>query len=103
VRRIFRQSFERADLPYFKPHAIRDTLAQLGEQVCKTPEEFKAWSQNVGHEKVLTTFTSYGAVSSHRQAELIRRLAITTEVAVGGTVEARLAKLARLEAAMAAT
>ena len=27
---------------------------------CKTPEEYKAWSQNLGHEGVLTTFCSYG-------------------------------------------
>ena len=40
IRRIFRQACERAAVPYFKPHAIRDTLVQLGERVCKTPEEF---------------------------------------------------------------
>jgi hypothetical protein len=32
----------------------------------------KAWSQNLGHADVLTTFTSYGAVPAHRQGELIR-------------------------------
>ncbi len=74
VRDIFRKSFEGAGLPYFNPHSFRDTLVQLGERVCKTPEEFKAWSQNLGHERVLTTFTSYGNVLSHRQAELIRGL-----------------------------
>lgn len=74
VRRIFRQGFETAGLPYFNPHTFRDMLAQLGERVCTSPEEFKAWSQNLGHENVLTTFTSYGAVSARRQAELIRGL-----------------------------
>ncbi len=74
VRRIFRQGFEAAGLPYFNPHTFRDMLAQLGERVCTSPEEFKAWSQNLGHENVLTTFTSYGAVSARRQAELIRGL-----------------------------
>ena len=92
IRRIFRQAFERAGLPYFKPHSIRDTLVQLGERTCKTPEEFKAWSQNLGHEKVLTTFTSYGAVP-HRQATLIRGLAAGTEYAPPATLEARLARL----------
>ena len=53
---------------------FRSTLAQLGEARCKSPEEFKAWSQNIGHEKVLTTFTKYGAVTSNRQAETIRSL-----------------------------
>ncbi len=45
---------------------------QFGEQLCKTPEEFKAWSQNLGHEQVLTTFLSYGTVSVSRQAEIIQ-------------------------------
>ena len=30
-----------------------------------------AWSHNLGHEGVLTTFTSYGAVGNHRQREII--------------------------------
>jgi hypothetical protein len=70
IRAIFRQAFSAAGLPYFNPHSFRDTLVRLGEKVCRNPEEFKAWSQNLGHEKVLTTFTSYGNVSSHRQAEI---------------------------------
>ena len=40
-----------------------------------TPEQFKAWSQNLGHEKVLTTFLSYGEVACSRQGEIIRELA----------------------------
>lgn len=71
IRRIFRQAFAAAGLPYFAPHSFRHTLARVGERTCRTPEEFKAWSQNLGHENVLTTFTSYGAVSSHRQEELV--------------------------------
>jgi integrase/recombinase XerD len=61
-------------LAYANPHSFRKTLAQLGERTCRTPEEFKAWSQNLGHEQVLTTFSSYGQVAADRQAELIRRL-----------------------------
>ena len=72
IRSIFRTAFEAAGLPYFNPHSFRDTLVQLGEQVCTTPEQFKAWSQNLGHDRVMTTLTSYGAVAPHRQAELIR-------------------------------
>jgi integrase len=74
VRRIFQVAFEQANLPPFHPHSFRHTLAQLGEQICKSPEEFKAWSQNIGHEHVMTTFTSYGKVSTPRQAEIIRNL-----------------------------
>ncbi len=74
IRTIFKTAFESADLPYFNPHSFRKTLVKLGEQVCKSPEEFKAWSQNLGHEGVLTTFYSYGEVQPDRQAEIIRDL-----------------------------
>ena len=74
VRRIFRQAFESAGLPYFNPHSFRKTLASLGEKLCGSPEEFKAWSQNLGHDNVMTTFMSYGAVAAHRQEELIDKL-----------------------------
>ena len=76
IRTIFREAFEAADLPYFHPHSLRHTLARLGETLCRTPEEFKAWSQNLGHEKVRTTFDSYGSVTSDRQGEIIRGLAM---------------------------
>lgn len=75
IRGIFREAFHIAGLPYFNPHSLRSTLVQLGETVCQTPEEFKAWSQNLGHEDVLTTFYSYGEVGSRRQGEIIRDLA----------------------------
>ncbi len=75
IRAIFREAFVNAGLPYFNPHSFRNTLAQLGEKVCKTPKQFKAWSQNLGHEKVLTTFLSYGGVACQRQGEIIRGLA----------------------------
>src|SRR5262249_13671009 len=74
IRKIFRQAFEAVGLPYFNPHSFRKTLARLGEQLCATPEEFKAWSQNLGHEKVLTTLTSYGQVDRTRQEDIIRKL-----------------------------
>jgi integrase/recombinase XerD len=74
IRRIFKQAFIGAGLAYANPHSFRKTLAQLGERLCSTPEQFKAWSQNLGHEQVLTTFSSYGEVAHHRQAELIRGL-----------------------------
>ncbi len=72
IRNIFREAFASVGLPYFNPHSFRKTLASLGEELCQTPEAFKAWSHNLGHEKVLTTFTSYGFVSVERQGELIR-------------------------------
>lgn len=74
IRTIFREAFERAGLPYFNPHSLRATIVQLGQQACQNPEEFKAWSQNLGHEQVLTTFLSYGEIDGRRQGEIMREL-----------------------------
>jgi integrase len=79
IRAIFRDAFTKAGLPYFNPHSLRSTLVRLGETVCQTPEQFKAWSQNLGHEGVLTTFYSYGAVGNRRQGEIIRSLSNPTQ------------------------
>jgi integrase len=75
ARKIFKEAFEAIGLHAFNPHSFRHALARLGEKDCQTPEEFKAWSQNLGHEQVLTTLSSYGAVPEHRQAEIIKSLA----------------------------
>lgn len=74
IRAIFREAFAAAGLPYFNPHSFRNTLVRLGETACQTPEQFKAWSQNLGHEGVLTTFYSYGEVGQRRQGEIINSL-----------------------------
>jgi integrase len=71
IRKIFRQAFARAGLPYFNPHSFRKTLAQLGQKTCMSIEAMKAWSQNLGHEEMMTTFASYGALSRSQQAEII--------------------------------
>jgi len=60
---------------HFEQHSFRNTLVRLGQTVCPTTEAFKAWSQNLGHDKVLTTLLSYGHVESSRQGEIIRGLA----------------------------
>lgn len=79
IRQIFKTAFERVGLPYFNPHSIRKTLVALGQNLCQTPEQFKAWSQNLGHEDVLTTFTSYGQISMERQTALIHDMKTSNE------------------------
>jgi integrase len=74
IRTIFKDAFEAADLPYFIPHSFRKTLVKLGQTRCQSPEEFKAWSQNLGHEDVLTTLYSYGYVQQQRQGEIFEQL-----------------------------
>ena len=74
INAIFRRAFGRASLPYFNPHSFRDMLVRHAMTLNLPAEAMKAWSQNLGHADVLTTFTSYGQVPAHRQGELIRAL-----------------------------
>lgn len=71
--KIFKMAFAEAGLPPYSPHRVRDTAVELASTYCRTPEEFKVWSQNMGHEDVLTTFRSYGTVPQGRQVELMGR------------------------------
>lgn len=73
IRAIFRDAFAAAELPYFNPHSVRSTLVRLGQAQCRSPEDLKVWSQNLGHAQVLTTLTSYGNVPFERQAEIFRK------------------------------
>ena len=75
IRRLFKLACAAAGVPYFHPHSLRHTLAQWGSCVCTTPAEYKAWSQNLGHDGVLVPLlTSYGTIPDYSQRELIRSL-----------------------------
>jgi integrase len=72
IREVFRRAFAAAGLPYYNPHSFRDMLVHHAMSLGLGPEAMKAWSQNLGHADVLTTFTSYGQIPVHRQGELIQ-------------------------------
>ena len=74
VRAIFKEACALAGLPYFNPHSVRSTLVQLAYDLGLDAEAFKAWSQNLGHESVLTTFSSYGVIPPARQGEILKHL-----------------------------
>lgn len=98
VREAFRRGFEAAALPYHNPHSLRDMLVRHAMALSLSPEQMKAWSQNLGHEAVLTTLTSYGGVPIHRQGDLIRVSSADAE-GIGGVSTADLvAELARRHA-----
>jgi len=86
IRRVFRDAFLAAGLPYFHPHTFRRTLTRVGETMCQTTEDFKVWSQNLGHDGVLTILSNYGTVAQQRQAEILRGLASRTPI---GTASAQ--------------
>jgi len=62
------------------PNALPETLRRLhedgGQTLCRDAEQFKAWSQNMGHDGVLTTFLSYGALAPRRQGQIIQSLGL---------------------------
>ena len=73
IREIFKTAFELTGLPYFNPHSVRDMLVHHIMTLDLPVETLKAWSQNLGHQSLLTTLTSYGTIAPPRQAELIKR------------------------------
>jgi integrase len=74
IRKIFRDAFASAGFQYYNPHCFRDTLTQHGIVTCqKDAEALKAWSQNLGHDGVLTTLLNYGQVATARQGEIMQR------------------------------
>lgn len=73
IRDIFRAAFTSAGLPYFNPHSLRDMLVRHVMALDLPTETLKSLSQNLGHQSLLTTLTSYGSVPTHRQGELIKQ------------------------------
>jgi integrase/recombinase XerD len=77
IRDVIKTAFTDAGLPAFGPHSFRKTLGILANTHCKTPEQFKAWSMNLGHENIATTLNAYCPVSNARQGELIRDMGLS--------------------------
>ncbi|WP_346908070.1 site-specific integrase [uncultured Roseibium sp.] len=71
VREVIRKATEAAGVPYFRPHAIRATIARMCLTWARSPEELKALSQNLGHEDIGTTMKHYATLGEDRQHELL--------------------------------
>ena len=69
-----KSAFVSVGLEPFTPHSFRKTLVKWADTYYPTREAFKAFSQNIGHDSVVTTVSAYCPVSPERQAELIRGL-----------------------------
>jgi integrase/recombinase XerD len=74
VREILRQRASSAGLQYYKPHSFRHACAQHGIRSCQSPEQVKALSQNLGHEDVATTLTSYGTLDPYRVRDVVESI-----------------------------
>jgi hypothetical protein len=62
-------------MPQYAPHSLRKTRALLGNDLCKTSEQLKPWSMNMGHSNLATTINSYVPVSEERQLEILGAMA----------------------------
>ena len=99
IRKVFKEAFAEAGLPYFNPHSVRATVTRLGMSLCTTEEEFKAWSQNMGHEDERTTRGAYGQLTPQRQAEIVLNLQAGRSIGQGQNAIAEIeALLARIKA-----
>ena len=76
IRQIFKTAFTAAGLPYHSPHRIRDTLAALGNELCRNGKAMKAWTLNLGHAHPLTMFANYGPIDSPEQGEIMRKMGV---------------------------
>lgn len=73
VRDIFKIAFTKVGLPYFHPHTCRHMLINWGMENM-SQLEFKALSQNLGHENAMTSYNAYGYIQPDRQVKLLRGL-----------------------------
>ena len=74
IREVIKSAFTSAGFPPFAPHSLRSTLTRWADKHYTSREAFKAFSQNLGHESVVTTVGSYCPVDEERQGELIKGL-----------------------------
>jgi integrase len=54
----------------FSPHSAKHFIGQLSLTACKSPEELKAWSVNMGHDDEAVTLRYYKNVSEVRVFEI---------------------------------
>ncbi|EPX80255.1 tyrosine-type recombinase/integrase [Litoreibacter arenae] len=73
LNKIIRTAFANVQMPEYTPHSFRKTLFLYGAERCETLEEIKAWSRNLGHENLATSYNSYLPMSRERQREILQK------------------------------
>ena len=72
LREILKVRAGKTGVEYHRPHSFRHAAVHLAMKFCRTAEEIKAVSQNLGHENIGTTLMTYGTLDQFRVAEVIR-------------------------------
>lgn len=94
VRDIFKQAFNGAGLQYYIPHSFRKTLVLWAMEHC-SQRQFKAISQNIGHENAMTTYNAYGKLPIHDQRKAVFSIEENNCDFNGITIEELIAELGR--------
>lgn len=71
MRKMFRARAVQMGLEYYSPHKFRHFAISEANKYAVGAEQMKAISQNVGHERLTTTFYGYGAVDNYRVSDII--------------------------------
>jgi len=71
MRRIFKARAVQMGLEYYSPHRFRHFAISEANKYAVGAEQMKAISQNVGHERLSTTFMGYGAMDNYRVSNVI--------------------------------
>ena len=74
VRRASANGCEVAGVPYYTPHSAKHFLELVKDNYCKTSEQRKAWSYNLGHENEQITLTNYAKMTPDRRDDVFRKL-----------------------------
>lgn len=67
---VLRKAFQAVGLPYYRPHSFRKMLGIWALENC-TQKQYKALSQNIGHEHIMTTYNPYGELNDHARRKAI--------------------------------
>ncbi|SER94298.1 Site-specific recombinase XerD [Tranquillimonas rosea] len=91
----FAKASERIGKAY-TPHSVRHTLKALGARMCRSHEQRKAWSMNLGHSDEQITEKHYAKMSQSRSSEIMEALSSDqvfteeeNEICFGGLAEKR--------------
>lgn len=77
MRKMFKERMEEQRLEYYSPHKFRHFAIGEANKHAVGAEQMKAISQNVGHERLTTTFYGYGAVDPYRVSDIISDMDFT--------------------------
>lgn len=94
IREIYRKAFNSAGLRYYTPHSFRNSIVKWAMENC-SQYQFKAISQNIAHEHVMTTYNAYGKLNIHEQRKAVQSISENTSELQAVSNEDLIAELSR--------